>query len=147
MNLDEPISILRHKYSQQITAKKEELRALESKLELLGEIEKESPTRGKPPLPTASVDDLLPDKNKYANYGLTEAALEAVKIIRSVYDRRTDKADVGKFILHYGYRPKGKNFGISLDQALRRLADKGLIQSTLENGRRYYSITDAQMML
>jgi hypothetical protein len=127
---------LREKYIQQISEKRAEIKTLEDKLSLLGEIEEEVQNEA-----NSDQQMRLPviQSDRYATMGLTEATLDAVtRLSRQSPKVAIRRRSVARYLRENGYKPKGKNFLISVDTVLRRLADKEKITTTIEEGKRFY---------
>jgi hypothetical protein len=71
----------------------------------------------------------------YAATGLTEAVFDAVGLLGQ--GKGVSAGKVADYLLGSGYKPKGKNFKISVGTTLRRLA-KDRIATALRAGARVY---------
>lgn len=119
------LSLLRSKYRELITTKKRELVELETKFQLLDELESESNAL-KGNTPGLS-------HGRYAKAGLTQALFYAVTELG-----RCTIAQAKRHLLENGYVPKGKNFAISVALTLKRLHDQGKLKTDLQDGKRVY---------
>lgn len=136
------IAAAKEKFARQIEAnnaviseRKAHNRAIEVKLRLLEEIESENgPTEAK-----AGNAATISQAKKYAKTGLSEAAFDAVhRLYEKQADGRIGRGTVARYMIDNGYVPKGKNFSISVDVALRRLAMSGKIDTYLKDNKRGY---------
>ena len=120
------------RYKSQLESKRSELRVLEQNVALLIELKEEADN---PSLFEASA---IPLKATSAN-GIESAsanALNAVLLTQAVLDavqnfgqKPVSPPDIRKFLLSRGFRPQGKNFGVSVGTALRRLATQEKIKA------------------
>jgi hypothetical protein len=128
-------SAAREKYSKQLFEKKAEIKALEDKLRLLAEIE------GDIEKDTTNQINTPSSHSRYSSLGLTDAAIDAVMqmCLRLGVSQRVTKMQVVDYMIKQGFKSSGKNFPVSVDTALRRYVDRGVLITVKENGSRYYA--------
>jgi hypothetical protein len=143
MSGSDKIALIRRKYLRLIADKEEEIEELKDKIELLAEIEKEIDSDTKTENHNANQLDLLGiESQKYAKFTLTEAAYDSMIQIFRNYKKDSTRGTVSRYMIANGFSPKGKNFSISVDTALRRMAKSGRIKSELKDGKRLYVIKE-----
>lgn len=131
-NTQDKFVLLRRDYIAKIGRFEAEIGKLRSKLEMLDEMEKEANAVSnsgdqvieivKHPVPIALIEK-----------GLTEAVLETLGTLGSGQGSAVRRA-----LLATGFVPKGKNFDVSVNTALKRLALQGKIKTEVVEGRRIY---------
>ena len=142
MSTPDKIAAAKEKYTRLIAEKTAQIKDLETKLRLLSEIEDEIEID----TPFATIDKPqqvgfgLIDNPNYSKIGLTEAAYNALTELIRNHVKETTRTRVAKAMLDSGFKPRGKNFLISVDTALRRLVEAQKIDSTLKDGRRIYLV-------
>ncbi len=139
MSVANSIADARTRYAKLIAERRSEIAALETKIRLLDEIESDMAT---PEIPEIAAQlpprHTAPTEVRFSGMGLSDAALAALKQLETNGAREISKTQVAKVMTDNGYIPKGKNFLISVDVALRRFAETGKLKSELVAGRRYY---------
>jgi hypothetical protein len=76
---------------------------------------------------------------KYSKMGLSAAAFDAVhRLYEKQPDARIGRGTVARYMTDNGFIPKGKNFSVSVDVALRRLARSGKIDTNFKDNKRGY---------
>src|SRR6266404_6287298 len=119
------LELLKSKYLERIRQTERDLTELKQKVLLIEELETES----------ESLDVNSASAGAYRMLGLTEAVLDAVQLLGS--QTGVSSGQVAKHLLKEGFKPKGKNFNVSVGTTLKRLA-KSKITTELKDGRRLY---------
>lgn len=125
---DNALESFKAQYREQIAAKEREIEALRAKLKSLEEIAKDFN-------PFAPAD-------KYLDFGLTAAVLDAVKSLHQIGAGVPDglsTVQIGNYLKAQGYRPK-ENFAVALHVTLDRLSDKndGRLILSLATGKKHF---------
>ncbi len=132
------LDFLRIRYLERIRDAERDLAVLRDKLRLIegliGELDAESKKR-QTNKGAATVDDNNITPSPYANMGLSDAAFDTVQTLGA--GDGVTAATVAKYLLEKGFKPKGKNFKVSVGTALTRLAN-GRIITKLHEGSRVY---------
>ena len=119
--------LLKSKYLEKVRTKERELAGLKSKLQLIEELETES----------ESLNGEVATDGKYRDTKLTEAILDAIQTI--AVSAGVGTPAIAQYLLSQGFRPKGKNFKISVGTTLKRLAGKqNKITTEKKDGDRLY---------
>ncbi len=127
------LSMLKSKYSAEISKKESELKDLHEKLRLIDELESDAVKLT--PTPSGEL--------KYANgkTQLIDAVLESVNTIGA---KGVAAGKIAKYLKENGFPINGNNFNISVGTSLRRLAspERNEIKSDKKGGSRVYSPID-----
>jgi len=87
------------------------------------------------------VQSHVSNSKKYASLGISEAAVDAVKILCA--SSPPTVAQVADHMLAHGYDPKNTDFKGSLRSTLKRIAKQGDLESKTENGLSIYWLKSA----
>lgn len=124
------LSLAQLKYQAEIRGYRAKIEELERKIAVIEEVKAD-----------ASLDGALPGLNgRYGELGLTDAVKEALREVAPTESSPATGAQIRKHLLANGYKPRGKNFAISVGQTLSRLAErpKQRIKTALKDGQRVY---------
>ncbi len=100
-------------YQRLIEAAKQDIALFEERLSMLD-------------IFAADAKHIFPADDKYESWGLTEAALDAVKAIcesGTSHPEGVETADINKYLVAHGFKVTD-NFAVSLHVTLKRLSDK-----------------------
>lgn len=128
------LQLLKTRYLERIRDTERTLAALKGKIALIDELEIESEKLGN------GESDSTPDSangaaRTYAATGLTDAVFDAVELLGQ--GKGVSAGKVADYLVANGFKPKGKNFKISVGTTLRRLA-KDRIATALHSGARVF---------
>jgi hypothetical protein len=119
---EDRLDVLRKKYLKAVDYKLAEIDAIRRKISILDELSAEADTLNMPEMPVAT-----PPKNADENghafspSGLTDSVLGALTAFGTKHFTPPQMRD---HLLKNGFKPKGKNFGVSVGTTLKRLAAK-----------------------
>jgi len=120
------LQLLKAKYLEKLRVQERTLAALKEKVRLIEELEDEA----------EGLAATVAATTKYETLGLTKAVEDAIQTIGT--NGGASVTNVGKHLLAQGFKPKGKNFFISVGQTLKRLAKSERISTKSEAGHRFY---------
>jgi hypothetical protein len=131
------LQLLKTRYLERIRDTERTLAALKGKILLIDELESESAKlengeADAPPAPTNGT------QKTYEATGLTDAVFDVVQILGT--GNGVSAPIVAGYLIGKGFKPKGKNFKISVGTTLNRLAKTNRIETKSENGHRLYMI-------
>jgi hypothetical protein len=138
------LQLLKTRYLELIRGTERTLAELKRKVAFIDELEKESDgiENGEPAIQGIQSAKEAANATDYTSTGLTEAALDAVRTLGA--GNCVTASAVAGYLLGKGFRPKGKNFKISVGTTLKRLAKSDRIQTKSEDGMRLYTISLAE---
>ena len=125
---EDKFQILKSKYLDSIKSREREIAEFKEKIRLLQELEAEADA-----VPTNGAES---GNGKYSGRKLTAAISDALETIAS--DQWVTSGAIGKYLLSQGFKPKGKNYAISVGLTLKRLAKTKRVQTKSEDGSRLY---------
>jgi hypothetical protein len=114
---------LRKKYQDSIAIKREEIRALETKLEVISELEAESRTL-----------ELPLKQNQFVGLGLTDAVLAVINQGKSAMSA----SDIRRSLESNGFSTQSKNLSVVVNAAAKRLAKSGRVIVEEHEGKRRF---------
>lgn len=137
-NNEDRLDVLKAKYLKQIDAKQDEIAAIRQKLLVLDELKAEADNLELPELPISIPRKVLGadlSEHAFAATGLTDSVIKSVSWFGTKAFR---PPDMRKHLLEHGFKPTGKNFGVSVGTTLKRLAARGKILCEDLNGKTVY---------
>jgi hypothetical protein len=120
-NPNDRLEILKANCEQEIRDTEEKLRQLKAKLNNLITLSQESDKLVNPQF----------ESDKYVNFGMTEAILDAVECLKNVSVNGVPAIKICDHLIAHGFKPSEENphnFVIAVSVTLKRLADSGRIK-------------------
>ena len=133
---EDRLDLLKAKYLKQIDAKRAEISTIQQKLSLLDELKAEADGLSlfaEPILSTAKNETKI--ESPVLATGLTDAVLNAVSAFGT---KPFAPPAMRQHLLEGGFKPSGKNFGVSVGTTLKRLAAQNKILKENLNGKTVY---------
>lgn len=133
--MSDRLDILRARYVSQIDDLQSKITKITQKVAVLDELKAEADSLPLETKVSASTKNPSMEENAFAASGLTEAIM---RLIVGFGTRPFTPPQVRDRLLELGFKPQGKNFGISVGTSLKRLSLQGRIVKDHLNGKTVY---------